>query len=483
MDSRPVSPEPSSFRDPSGFLFRDGDSVLLRQVNPHGERDYATLMGSGLYDELTQKAMLVAHEEVPLSCAATPGAVRVLQPRELSFTFYPYEWCFSQLKQAALLTLDIQRIALEHGMILKDGSAYNVQFDGVEPIFIDTLSFECYSEGQVWPGYSQFCRHFIAPLALMAKCCAELVKLLQVRIDGVDLGLASRLLPGRTVLSPGLFLHVHANARFCKVFSDTSRGERFSEQIVRRRVSREALLGMVGSLKRCVSRLSWTIGDTEWGDYYRHTSYACDAFEKKKAEVKRFLESIRPRTVLDLGANTGVFSRLAAEGGARVWAVDGDPACVEQCYRSCRNDGVDGILPLYVDLSCPTPATGWALGERRSFPDRVASDVVLALALVHHLAIGNNLPLPAIARFLCSLGDWLIIEFVPKSDSQTQRLLRSRVDIFPDYHVGGFRHAFAPHFDTVAETTVGDSGRDLFLMRRRNPRQTIPVPALGSPLP
>jgi hypothetical protein len=449
----------SSFRDPGGFLFtREG--VLFRQVNRTCREPYDRLMASGLYAELTEAGRLIPHAEVDQAPAEPDQAHRVLRPEPVPFVSYPYEWCFSQLKDAALATLRIQKHALRHGMSLKDASAYNIQFHRGRPVLIDTLSFEILREGEPWVAYRQFCQHFLAPLALMARRDVRLQQLLRVHIDGVPLDLASRLLPGRTRLDFGLALHIHAHAAAQRRYADRP------VRPARGRVGPRARHGLIESLESTVRRLAWRPGGTEWAEYYRATNYTDAAIAHKEELVGRFLEGARPQVVWDLGANTGRFGRLAADRGILTVASDIDPAAVEIGYlEACRRRDPH-LLPLVIDLTNPSPAQGWAHDERMSLLGRGPADLVLALALVHHLAISNNVPLERLAAFLARAGRALIVEFVPKDDSQVQRLLATREDVFPDYRQDAFEAAFARHFTIQSAEPVRESRRTLYLMHR-----------------
>ncbi len=455
---------PDSFRDPDGFMFvREGR--LYRQVNRRGAADFRQLADSGLLEALLAERLLVPHREASLALATDGDAAAVIAPETIPFISYPYEWCFSQLKEAALATLRIQSLALDRGMVLKDASAYNVQFRDGGPVLIDTLSFTAYHEGEPWAAYGQFCRHFLAPLALMALRDVRLGGLLREHLDGVPLDLAAGLLPWRTRLRPRLLMHVHAHAASMRRHARLPAGRQGGRRPAK--VSRAALVAIVDSLRRAVADLHWRPGGTTWGDYYADTNYSAAALAGKKALVATFLEAAGDGTVWDLGANNGLFSRLAAARGRFVVSADADPAAVELNWRACRRDGERLVLPLLVDLANPGPAQGWAHVERRSLLGRGPAGIVMALALVHHLAIGNNVPLAAIARFLAEAGGHLIVEFVPKTDSQVRRLLASRPDVFTDYDEPGFRAAFGTVYDILREERVPESERVLFLMRRR----------------
>jgi ribosomal protein L11 methylase PrmA len=452
---------PASFRDPSGFLFQCA-GVLFRQVNRRYAEHFERLMGSGLYDRLVVEGLLIAHQEVEPPSEPGPEHLCTLRPEPIAFVSYPYEWCFGQLKAAALLTLRVQQEALTHGMILKDASAYNVQFHEGRPVLIDTLSFECYREGQPWQGYRQFCQHFLAPLALMSRRDVRLGQLLRVNLDGIPLDLATSLLRPHTLISPGLFVHLWLHSRFQRRYA----GLRAPSERKTRPIAQSALVHMMGTLEGIVQRLDWQPRRTEWADYYGGDSYEAVGLEHKRRLVGEHLEALRPRFVWDLGANTGMFSRVAAECSEHVIAFDADPACVERNYREILDRGERNLLPLLIDLVNPSPPIGWANQERLSFMERPRPEAVLALALVHHLAIANNLPLRRLAGWLAELAPSLVIEFVPKNDPKVQILLAGREDVFPDYTREGFEAAFRDYFEIEAVEVLQGSERALYRMHR-----------------
>jgi hypothetical protein len=451
---------PSSFRDPSGFVFWQDGSVY-RQINAIYKDDYDRLMESGLHKALVEKGLIIPHEEVVLQSTAPQLAYKVIRPEQIPFVSYPYEWSFSQLKDAALTTLDVQKKALEFGMSLKDCSVYNIQFAKGKPVFIDTLSFERYREGSPWVAYRQFCQHFLAPLALMSHRDIRLGQLFRSHLDGIPLDLASKLLPQRTRLSFSLLPHIYLHARTQTRYADKR------IDIRRPKLSRLGFIGIINSLESGVRKLKWNPGGTEWGDYYRDTNYSEQAFQHKKQVVAEFLEDICPGSVWDLGANTGMFSRIASDKGIPTIAFDIDPAAVEDNYLECRRRNETCILPILSDLTNPSPGIGWQNQERMSLAERGPADAVLALALTHHLAISNNTPFAKIAEFFASICNSLIVEFVPKTDSQVQRLLATREDIFVNYTQQAFETEFAGRFVLERSQPITGSERILYLMRRR----------------
>jgi ribosomal protein L11 methylase PrmA len=451
-----------SFRDPSGFIFTH-DGEIHRQVNAVYRADYDQLMASGLYEALVAAGLLVRHEEADQQLARSADAYKVIKPEPVPFVSYPYEWCFSQLKHAALATLETQKIAFEHGMTLKDGSAYNVQFLNGRPTLIDTLSFQRYREGEPWVAYRQYCQHFLAPLALMCQTDVRLNQVLRVFIDGVPLDLAASLLPARSKLRFGLLTHLHLHARAQRRYA----GKAVPRSGTAKGMGNMAFRGLIDSLEGVTRRLTWNPRGTEWADYYDETNYSHEGMQDKQQAVEDFVDLVQPRTAWDLGANTGMFSRIVAERGAQTVAFDIDPACVERNYLALRADKQANILPLVLDLTNPSPAIGWANSERMSVTERGPVDLALALALVHHLAIANNVPLIDVARYLSTLANALIVEFVEKSDSQVQRLLASRKDVFPDYTRDGFEASFREYFDIESRRQPRGSKRALYLMRKR----------------
>jgi len=454
----------ASFRDPSGFLFsREG--VLYRQINKVYQEHYDQLMSSKLYAKLVYDGLLIPHEEVSEEPEEPISAYRVIKPEPLQFVSYPYEWSFSQLKDAALATLTIQKLALESGMVLKDASMYNIQYHNGKPVLIDTLSFEIYHEGDPWVAYRQFCQHFLAPLALMAYTDVRLSQLLRVYIDGIPLDLGSHLLPMRTRYGFGLATHIHLHAVAQKRYANKLEVKTQTTH----KISKISFMGLVDSLESTTRKLNWKSSGTEWGDYYVASSghYSQVAFENKKQLVRQFLERIQPFIAWDLGANTGEFSRLAAGIGAHTIAFDIDPAAVEQNYLLGKQKNETRMLPLVMDFTNPSPSLGWHNRERHSLLQRAPADVLMALAFIHHLAISNNVPLPLLANYFHDLGRWLIIEWVPKEDSQVQKLLASRQDIFSGYHQDGFEAAFRGYFNLREKVPLQDSPRVLYLMERK----------------
>lgn len=447
----------SSFRDPSGYLFTQ-DATLYRFINPEYIPNYNHLMASGLYQKLSSENKLIKHSQESL--AYSEGFT--IKPHIIPIVSYPYEWSFSQLKDAALLTLSIQKDALEYGMILKDATAFNVQFVDASPIFIDTLSFELLDEKQPWVAYRQFCQHFLTPLALMAHVDVRLLSLFETYLDGIPLDLTSILLPFSTRFNFSLLLHIHMHAKSQKKFERSQTSHTHNQAAF----SLTKHKSLIDSLITSINNLALPKITTEWGDYYNDDSYTTTGLASKQTIVSQFLNFIKPDTVCDLGANDGFFSLLAKQHAKRVISTDYDPLCVEKNYLRLKSKQSSGILPLMINITNTSPALGWNHAERTAFEDRVQADCSLALALIHHLAISNNIPLTFLAQYFSTLSQYLIVEFIPKTDKKVQTLLATRKDVFTMYNKETFEKIFAEKFHILEKVTIDDSERTLYLMKR-----------------
>ena len=419
-------------------------------------------MNSGLYSSLVGADLLIPHIEVSIHPENEPLAYKICQPEIIPFISYPYEWCFSHLRDAALTTLKIQQIALKFGMSLKDSSAFNIQFRKGKPIFIDTLSFERYDGAQPWIAYRQFCQHFLAPLSLMSQRDIRLNQLSRIYIDGIPLDLASSLLPFQSYLRFGLLSHIHIHAKFQRHFANKA------ITINKFKISCESLIGLIENLESVVYRLRYKTHATEWADYYKsNNTYSLDAFNHKLTIVGQFLDRVNPKNVWDIGANVGIFSRIASDKGIQTISLDIDPVAVEKNYRECVKRGESNILPLLIDLTNPSPSVGWGSRERMSLVGRGPADTIFALALIHHLAISNNLPFKKIAEFLSHMCNSLIIEFVPEDDIQL-RQFKASVKSPPNYTESSFVNEFRKYFDIQGIENINDSQRTIYLMKSRH---------------
>ena len=455
---------PSSFRDPSGYVFEE-NGYIMRAIHECHRRHWDTAVQSGLLDIAQQREYIVAFSET-----VTDSTVwKILRTQRIPFISYPYEWSFTQLQAAALLTLDLHMLALNHGMILKDASAFNVQFYNAKPIFIDLLSFEIWKEASPWPAYRQFCQHFLAPLLLMRYVDLRFGMLSKIFINGIDLDFTSKLLPMKTYFSSGIFMHIHLHAKVQKKYADIGLSV---EKVRSAKCSKSAMENIVNSLRDIIVNLNLPRIKTEWSDYYIDTNYTDEDANVKAAYVEKLCLAAAKRDIaLDVGANTGRYSEILSKFYATVIAADIDPVAVDRHMRQLQERQTKiNILPLVLDFVNSTPALGWACQERASFHERVEADCITALAIIHHLYFTSGIPFKNQAEFFSSLlgrSGCLILEFIQKSDAQVQRMIAAREMSLFDYSEEAMRHAFAEYF--VEETCIAlpDSSRMLYLMRKK----------------
>jgi len=452
-------PLASSYRDPSGFIFiRKG--ILYRQINLSLKEDFDHFISSGCYSHLAKKEFLIQHSDEPGNLTGTANYYKTIRPERIAQITYPYEWCFEMLKDAALLTLQLIKECLPFGVILKDATPYNIQWHRGRLIFIDTLSFEKYNEAEPWIAYRQFCENFLSPLLLMHYSKSSLHQLLLAYPEGIPLAITKSLLPVRSKLSLHTYLHIHLHAAIA------GRKKQGSEK--KATFSKSKLLNIITSLEKLITGLELPKQKTTWSDYYEEAGQRNDYLEQKQKIITHWLNEISDlKTVADLGANEGEFSKISAEKGIATIAADFDHLVIGRLYKKIRSGKQKNILPLILDLSNPSPAIGVNNKERPSFIQRTKVDMIMALALIHHLAIGKNIPFAMIAEMFASLTHNLIVEFIPKQDAKVQMMLFNKKDIYTNYHVEEFTKEFEPLFFITAKEEIQGSGRMLFLMKRK----------------
>lgn len=447
-----MQPNPASYRDPDGFVF-EHEGEIYRFIADAYEPHYQLLMQSGLYAQLSAVGKLIPHEEVTVS---RPGG-RVIKPQRIPFISYPYEWSFDMWKDAALLTLDMALTAFSKGMVLKDATPFNVQFIHSQPVFIDTLSLTAYEAGKPWVAYRQFAECFLGPLLLQRYGHPLANRVFAAYPNGIPLSLLVKWLPARARWSAGVNLHVFLQEKL-------TRNAHLARPAKAGSFSAKQFETLLRGLQAFVQNMKAPAIKTSWADYYATGILGPAYLAAKEALVKDFASEVGAQTIIDLGANDGHFCRLFKD--KNIIALDVDGNCINQLYLMAKNEKWP-ILPLNADLLAPSPAIGWNNEERDSITHRLRADMVLALALVHHLAIGGNVPFDKIAAWLQPMAPNLLIEFVPKEDEKVQLLLQHRNDIFSHYSIGDFKAAFAPFFEISREELIGDTKRILFLMKRK----------------
>ncbi|MGZ5325223.1 MAG: methyltransferase [Solirubrobacterales bacterium] len=464
--------EPGSFRDPDGRVFLTDEGVY-RALSEAGLADWRALADSPLLNELSSEGLLVKTElagETEIAAAiaealpAEPAAV--LRHERIPFVTYPYEWPFSMLRDAALLQLDLLQRALDQGLMLKDASPYNVQWRGVNPVFIDVSSFERLREGEPWAGYRQFCMLFLYPLMLQAYRGIDFQPLLRGAIDGIPPSQARALFGGRDALRAGVLSHIRLHARLERSNAQRA-GEDVRGELKSANFSTELIRSNLKRMRKLVERLEWKAGRTAWTAYRSENTYSDADDQAKAAFVAAAVES-HSRLTWDLGCNDGAYARLAAEHADCVVALDSDHATVDGLYRALRESASRRIVPLVGNLVDPSPGLGWRGEERRPLAARGAPELVLALALVHHLSISGNVPLRALLDWFASLGARLVIEFATREDPMVKRLLAAkRQGLHGDYELGEFDRLLSERFSVERRETLPSQTRVLFLARPR----------------
>jgi hypothetical protein len=454
--------EPGSFRDPESRVFYAGDEVY-RALSADGLSDFEAVRASGLLDD----GRVVATEQVE-DMSALKGLLvhepaAVLRHERIPFVSYPYEWTFSMLKDAALLQLDLLLDALGHDLVLKDSTPYNVQFKGARPVFVDVGSFERVREGEPWVGYRQFCMLYLYPLLLQSVKEVPFRPWLRGAIDGITPTQMRGLMSFRDRFRRGVFTNVFLHARLEARYAD--RPDQVKQE-VKRVFKKELFVANVRKMRKLVERLEWDPPKGVWTAYGERNSYTDDDARRKDDFVREVAGSREWGLVWDIGANNGRYSRIAAEGARSVLAVDADEGPVELLYRDMKAEQNEKILTLAMNLADPSPGLGWRGLERRALPERGKPDLVLALALVHHVAISANVPVREFIDWLASLGSALVIEFPTREDPMVKKLLAPKRDgLHPDYEISFFERCLAEAFEVERSERLESGTRVLYYAR------------------
>ena len=461
-----------SYRDPEGFVFFQ-DNRVFRALTKDGLASYHDFRQSPLSQWLEEEDWITRTWEI--DDAASAGAIAakfpevtgIIEQSRIPFISYPYEWSFDMLKDAALHTLDLLLHSGQYGFTLKDASAYNVQFLGCRPIFIDILSIAKYVPGTPWAGYTQFCQQFLFPLALTAHRGVHFQHFLRSYLEGIPLHVMKPLLGGLGWRKAGMFKHVILQSFFQTGFQADNPALKSSFQTLK--FSLDHVTALIRAMKKVVTQLSSSGPESHWAGYSENRSYTAPEIEAKQRFVEKHLQDIQPNSVWDLGCNTGEFSLIARKYADLVIAADADPESVNRLYRYCRENRISGILPLVLDVTNPSPGLGWNNVERQGFLNRGKPTVVFMLALLHHLCVTHNVPFEYIFNLLQVIeAEYVIIEFVPKSDSMVKKLLTNREDVYPWYTLSAFESEASKHFLLVDRHELPTGKRVLYCLKRRD---------------
>lgn len=451
---------PSSYRDPSGFIFKENNKVY-RQINPVFFDEYKAAVSAGIYKSLFDKKWLVSHKEI-----SSDHNKIILEPEQLDFVTYPYEWSFTQYKHAAQLTLRLQLWLLENDFSLKDATAFNVTFQNGKAIFIDTLSIEKYKINAPWKALKQFNEHFFGPLLLAQNYGGIHLKTLQHSINGIDLNEVKRQLPFFSRFNPTVYSHMYLLSK-SDVENDSNEGG--SDPSVE--LSKASQIKMLSALDMFIDTME-SKENTEWSKYYSETNYNEKSFLFKKDLIVKWNNELNVKKVIDLGGNDGTFGKELLPQVDQLIVCDIDQPAIDQCYLEHIKNDSSKLICLVNDLMQPSPAIGFNNQERASFNSRVidfAPDLSMALALIHHITLSGNVPFEMSAQYFSQLSKYLIIEFPDREDSWVEFILNSKRDarhLFDGYTISAFAKAYQKHFNLIKSEKIEGTARTLFLFER-----------------
>ncbi len=449
--------DPGSFRDPLSKVYIDGDTVL-RGLSHAGLADFDAVAADPFFTKLMDDGLVVRTDRLAEgSHPLQDDWAGVLRHERIPVVTYPYEWTFEMLRDAALAQIEVTRRAVAAGYSVKDATSYNVMFDGIRPVFIDIGSFEKPHRREQWPGYRQFCELFLNPLVLQAAAGVGFHPWLRGATGGINVTDAASVVPLRKRLRHGLLVHLTLQARTArKAMAADPASEGPSKAGAKTAgFSPTLVAAQLDNLEKTVRALRWKAQKSVWSDYTDRSHYTGDDLPAKRAFVGAAVEKLAPGLVLDVGANDGMFSLLALEHGAqRVVAADFDHLVVDKLYRHLRDSGEQRILPIVLDLVNPSAGSGWRGRERQPFVDRIRPDLVLCLAVVHHLALTNTVPFDEIVEFLAELGPNVVVELPHPDDPMVKLLLsRKRPGLFDHYNRDNWEASLARRF-TIEERDV-----------------------------
>ena len=456
---------PGSYVDPAGAVY-EVDGKILRGIQAPFADFYASLLSRPPVEGMLGQQIV----ETSVAPDALDGYPLTLEHRRLSPVTFCYEWPPQMLKAAALLTLDICLKLTDHGMVLKDAYPWNVVFEGTRPIFVDFTSVMPEDPKLIWVAYDQFCRFFLYPLALCSWKSGKLSRaLLLDHINGVsDSDLVPLLPRSAPLVMPWLIGRVHLPRLVLGLVRRMGTDKALTDMSARLNPNQKARRAFFASLRRNVNAILLPIQKSRWATYYAdiETFMRPAEFNLKQATVARILEECRPKTVVDIGCNRGGYSILAAQAGAHVTAFDTDEDSIALLYQLAHGRHLD-ILPLVMDFLSPSPACGWRAMQYSAAPQRLRSDIALALALVHHLAITQRQTferiVPALADYA---GQWLLTEFVPLEDPRSREIMMTHQRDMSWYSLERFIGALRSVFSHVQTYPSFPEGRVLLLCTR-----------------
>lgn len=465
----------ASFRDRTARVFLRNNQVF-RALTASGLSDWKfaeslSCVRTGMQQGRIVTTKIVLDSVLLPESSASEEFCCILQHDRVPLISYAYEWSFSMLRDAALLQLSLMSDALKEDAILKDATPYNIQFRGTNPVLIDTPSLVRLRPGRPWDGYRQFCQMFLFPLMLQAYRGVDFQPWLRGQLSGISPAQMAGLLSFRDLLRRGVPTHVWLHSRLTRTdhceSSSTAR-QAVPESMQRAGFQKELIQSNIRGLYKLVSGLRWSPSGSLWADYDQQAAPVQLDSTAKETFVRTVLETRHWGHIWDVGCNLGRYSRLASSRADLVVAMDSDHLTIDHLYCSLRKERYENIVPLVMNLADPSPCQGWLCTERSQLHQRTQPELVLCLAVIHHLVIRENLLLDDVVRWLAGLRATLIIEFVDRTDTQVKSLLANRDDQFSDYSLKRFQDLMAQKFTVLQQITLPSQTRTLFLAEPRN---------------
>lgn len=428
-----TQPDPGSFRDPLSRLHREG-AKILRGLKSEALEDFDFTEATGFWKRVQDDGRVVGTRRHP-EPAGMEGQnwAGWLEHDPVAVMSYPYEWSFEMLKDAAILQLDLIGEGLADGVMCKDASPFNILFDGSRPVFVDVGSFERYRDGDPWYGFQQFRQLFLNPLLFQAYKDVPFQPWLKGDINGIPTPVASKVLGGLKRQWKGMWSYVLVPSVLEQKLSGTERDVK--SDLRSAGFNKDLILANVEKLAKLLPHVEWKASDSVWSNYSERGHYTDDDLTRKSTFVEKVTKITRRRLVWDIGCNDGHFSRIAASNSDLVVAFDGDHLVIDTLYKVLRREARTDILPLVMDVASPAPGLGWRGRERLPFVERARPDLVLALAVIHHIAITSLVPIGEFVDFLADMGTEVVLEFPLPSDPMVKRLLRNkREGVHDDYN-------------------------------------------------
>lgn len=473
-----ILPDAGSFRDRENRVYRVGDRIF-RGISAGAYERWKDVSSSQFYNALLTEAKIIPTTDVSNSEIAHQGDLAgwpaVLSHETIPFVSYPYEWSFSMLKDSALLHLDILERAIPQGWTLKDSSAYNIQWRACRPVFIDTPSFDHYNAGDPWRGYRQFCMMFLYPLMLKAYLGVDFGPLLRSYLDGIDPAVADKFLWRGARFRKGVFSHVHLHSRMQEraATRELDEARRLTEEAAGApeatrpiRHSEAMVLGLIQGLRAMIEKMRTPKERTTWSGYESDHSYSDNSHQKKKEFVDRHAAARDYKMIWDIGCNTGTFSRICESHARHIISIDGDSKAIDRLYQQEKPRDAQRILPLIIDLTNVSPNQGWRGAERKSLESRGKPDLIVCLALIHHMVISANIPMAEFIDWLAGMGGDIIIEFVTAEDSMARMLLRNKVNQYQDYTLTEFERLITRKFAITDSEELKGGHRKIYFLSR-----------------